>query len=357
MIVKLVVKNTILYGLFLYLTTTLNTNYTTKVITTNCYDQQYVSNNFWITNGLNYYNSAKTSLIKEDMEIGNSKITTYCKVKPLIINTIIPNKKEIEKNYDKITNQSLWKIENKISELEKNKKITLNLKKQILLAYIYEKILKNTLTYNNKKYVIVDPAEISTNDYSNNDSIAFINKKDTWNFIKIVLFDKLKKNVTVLYSISPLNTETVKSYLGEKVIKQSFMERMIPIKKNIQSELLAISILSNGIYNITVNNKNYRTMANLYSILYKADSENNFSNNNIVWANVSFNNGRFYNGQNYTLYDLNLDNNSYYYYLNPQSNILPYNWSLLSYLYYAIFYLITLFWNFSIILLFYKLTN
>jgi len=145
--------------------------------------------------------------------------------------------------------------------------------------------------------------------------------------------------------------------LDEKVKRQSFLDKIFTKKKNIQSDLLAISILSNGLYNITVNNTNYRTMTNLYNILYKADSENNFSNQNVVWANVSFNNWRFYNENNYKLYDLNLDNKSYYYYLNPQSNILPYNWNLKSYFYYFIFYILSFFWNLSVLLLFYKLTN
>jgi len=197
MIIKTVIKNTILYWLFLFFVTSLNTNNTTKVLTTNCYDKQYVANNFWITNWLNYYNSARTSLIKEKFKFWE-KEDTYCKIKSLIVNTIVPNENEIKKNYNKITNGRLLKIENKIKEFKNKKKLTLNQKKQLLLTYIYTKILNNTFVYKNKKYVIADPKEIDNNDYSNNDYIAFVNKVDTNNFIKIVLYNKIEKKITVL---------------------------------------------------------------------------------------------------------------------------------------------------------------
>ena len=348
-IIKNFFKNTIFLIIFISLISYINSNKITKVITTDCYDSNYVADNFNITTDkLSIYNSLIYNLIEEKINYNNINKLIYCKLKNI----------NVKANYLNIK----WKIDTKIkSKIEEiwNKIKSNEIKKivweKLILSEIYNNwnwITNNNISiWNNKWFILFQNNNYKIISFNQNslieaNKIAIIDYNNLNDFITLVLYNNDTKTMKVFIINSPLNQENILkiTWINKESKSYWLLQKYILLPlKNITPFLENISFIYNWIYKININWQKFYTMAELYKIIYNYD-ENNWDNNknDVIWANIAFNNWKMYDWENKKLYDINLTSNSYYYKLNQTSNISPYNsFIIVSGFFYLIFYILT----------------
>ena len=367
---KVFIKNTILFWLTLFFIFKIQWWNNINVITTNCYDKQYATENIWIINeDLTWFDSKRFWIIEEKLSVWNYDENIYCKLKNIITKV---KYKKIQWNIDKKTVKKINEIlkKYKIEEL-KNKELTIKRKLQTIIFNNWDWIIwKNDfdnnekwhIYYNWKKYLI---SSLTTPIKWTEQNLAIINYSNVNDFLLIGLYDYNNKKINFIMINSPLNDKNIekkikiKEKLGEKIKEINFLKQILWDKKEVTNYILYISFINNGIYNIKINNKNYYTMAKVYQLLYNYDNwkiPNSSELKWLVWVNIWFHNWKMFSKQDYKIYDLNLTTNSFYYRIVSDSLINPYNTNILTALItYVFYYIITFLSLFSLLILFFIL--
>lgn len=323
-ITKKFVKNTVILILFTIILTKFNTTYITKNINTDCYDNSFITNELWITS-FNYFNSRRFQIIKENLKIWENPQKIYCKVNNILVSV---HYKTIKWNISKN------KLQNIPSTLDWKQKFLTD-----IYTNNYWIIWKETnITNWNKWTIIYKWVSYTVKSYQNPIkwewwNIALINYNDYNNYILVWLYNNSTNKLQFFMINSPLYTK-----------KSSILSDYFTKLKNISPALLYISFTKTDWLNkININWNNYFTTAYLYNLLNNYDSNKQIKKDWIVWANISFNNWKFFDKNDNKLYDLDLSTNSYYYKLNNNSNITPFNWNIfISWILYLIFYMFSL---------------
>ena len=367
---KIFIKNTILFWLTLFFVFKIQWWNNINIITTNCYDKQYATENIWITNeDLTWFDSKRFWIIEEKLSVWNYDENIYCKLKNIITKV---KYKKIQWNIDKKTVKKINEIlkKYKIEEL-KNKELTIKRKLQTIIFNNWDWIIWKNNSYNNekwhiyynwKKYLI---SSLTTPIKWTEQNLAIINYSNVNDFLLIGLYDYNNKKINFIMINSPLNDKNIekkikiKEKLGEKIKEINFLKQILWDKKEVTNYILYISFINNGIYNIKINNKNYYTMAKVYQLLYNYDNWKIPDSSELkwlVWVNIWFHNWKMFSKQDYKIYDLNLTTNSFYYRIVSDSLINPYNTNILTALTtYVFYYIITFLSLFSLLILFFIL--
>ena len=367
---KVFIKNTILFWLTLFFIFKIQWWNNINVITTNCYDKQYATENIWIINeDLTWFDSKRFWIIEEKLSVWNYDENIYCKLKNIITKV---KYKKIQWNIDKKTVKKINEILKKYKNKElKNKELTIKRELQTIIFNNWNWIIWKNNSYNNekwhiyynwKKYLI---SSLTTPIKWTEQNLAIINYSNVNDFLLIGLYDYNNKKINFIMINSPLNDKNIekkikiKEKLGEKIKEINFLKQILWDKKEVTNYILYISFINNGIYNIKINNKNYYTMAKVYQLLYNYDNWKIPDSSELkwlVWVNIWFHNWKMFSKQDYKIYDLNLTTNSFYYRIVSDSLINPYNTNILTALTtYVFYYIITFLSLFSLLILFFIL--
>jgi len=372
--IKIFLRNTIFLSISIWAIFSVQTVNQANVITWNCYDYPYLSSQMNINNkNINYFDSLRLGIIQEKLQFwDNESKNMYCKIRNILVNA---KYKQIKWSLTKKWENNLNKIIQKYKDWTITNKLQLE---QQILADVYNNgywlIWNNNwsytsqfIYYNWKSYNIqwlnITPTfdNLITN-------VALLNYNSFNKYIPLWLFNNSNTNdkkMNIYMVNSPLNDANfIKKYnlwtlLNLKYKEVSFFQKLIWKKINIMNYLLYISFETKWIYKININNKEYYTATKLYEMLYNYDTKKilwTAETNWLVWVNIWFNNWNMYSQSNNKIYDLNLTSNSYYYHLNWNWMILPYNTNIFSsWILYIIFYILTLSSLIAILFLFYIL--